>query len=63
MRANGNEMTIVRLDAADRITGLRFRRRMCSFLPNVKDEPRPSLARCVQDEDSESGASFRRFVR
>jgi hypothetical protein len=33
------------------------------FLPNVKDEPRPSLARRVQHDGSQSGASFPEFVR
>jgi len=30
------------------------------FLPNVKDEPRPSLARLVQHDDLDSAASFRK---
>jgi hypothetical protein len=32
-------------------------------LPNVKDEPRPSLARLVQHQDLDSAASFRTVVR
>jgi hypothetical protein len=33
------------------------------FLPNVKDEPRPSPARLVQHHDLISAASFRSIVR
>jgi hypothetical protein len=32
-------------------------------LPNVKDEPRRELARCVQHQDSFSAASFRDSFR
>jgi len=31
--------------------------------PNVKDEPRPSLARLVQHDDLDSAASFRFLFR
>src|SRR5207247_121449 len=34
-----------------------------SSLANVKDEPRPWLARRVPPDDLDSGVSFRRFVR
>jgi hypothetical protein len=32
-------------------------------LPNVKDEPRPSLARIVRHHDFDSAASFRENVQ
>jgi hypothetical protein len=41
---------------------LRTRAEEERILPNVKDEPRPSLARLVQHHDLDSSSSFRLTV-